>query len=814
MGGIWKDLLFGLRLLARSPGFALAAGLSLALGIGANTAMFSVVYGLLLRPFAVRDPGRLLAIETRKEGLEGSRGSYPNYEDLRDHCEPLEGVLASSYWPVSVMAGDRPVVVLGLLVSGNYFDVLGVAPHLGRTLRQDDVLDDGERAVAVISHRLWNRHFGSDPAIVGRKLRVNRFPFTVVGVGPPGFRGVTTGFATDLWVPVTMSAPLIPGRQSIHSRASGWLDYTARLAPGIKPRQAQAALDVLAARLSRDHPDENRGTTFRLIGGVASRFPIVAIGQGVTAFLSVMMGLVGIVLAIACANVANLLLVRGVGREQEIALRFAMGAGRGRVLRQLLTESVAMSVVAGAVGLLVAAWLLELWNLVDPPAPLPLDLQVGLDPVVLWFTLAVSAGAGLAFGALPALRNSRLRLIGSLRDRWASSGGGPRQSRLQAALVSAQVAAALVLLVMTVLFLRTARMTLRLDPGFDVDKQIVASLNLSYGGYSEPQGRAFLRRLQESVKQLPGVGSTAFAVLAPVSYGRQTMEIVPEGYPAAVGGRRIFADFNSVSAGYFDTLGIPILRGRAIQEWDREGAGPVAVINQTLALRYWAGRDPIGSAFRIGKERIRIVGVAGDGKYFQLSDPPLPYFYLPYDQHYAPFVTLHVRTRDAPAKVLAGVGRAISELDPALPPCQLNTMARHLETSQYPTTIGGVLAGGFGLLALVLALIGIYGVMAYAVRQRTQEFGVRTALGARQSEIIWMVIRRGARIALAGVAIGIVAAAALSRALSGRVVLDRPNDPLLFAAIAALLFTAVMLACYVPARSATKLNPAQALRHE
>ena len=813
MTGIWQDLLFGQRLLARNPGFTVAVVASLALGIGVNTAIFSIVYGVLLRPFPVEDPDRLVGIETRKAGLGSSRGSYPNYEDLRDHCGAFDGVLSHSYWPVSVMASDRPVVVLGQLVSSNYFKVLGVSPHLGRTLQPEDVVDDGESAVAVISHRLWVRDFESDPGIVGRTLRVNRFPFTVVGVAPPGFRGVMTGFGIDVWVPVTMSAPLMPGQQSIHSRNSGWLDYMGRLAPGVAPEKAQAALGVLAARLNREHPDENKGLTFRLVSGTASRFPITEMGQGVTAFLGVMMGLVGIVLAIACANVANLLVVRGVGREVEIALRFALGAGRWRVVRQLLTESVALSVAAGAVGPLIAVWLLEMWNLFEPPVPLPVELEVGLDPVVLWFTLAVSVVTGLVFGMLPALKASGMQPFGALQSRRAGSGGGPRQSRLQAVLVTAQVAAALVLLVMTALFLRTARQTTRMDPGFDVDHQVVASLNLSYGGYSEPQGRAFLERLQKRIGELPGVDSTALAVLAPVSYGRQTTAIIPEGYQAA-DGKQIFSDFNSVSAGYFDTLGIKILRGRGINEWDRAGGEQVAVINETLARRYWAGRDPIGSSFSMDGNRIRVIGVARNGKYFQLSESPLPFFYLPLEQNYVSFVSLHVRTRDAAAGLVAGVRATISELDPGLPLYQLHTMARHLEMSQYPTTIGGVLVGGFGALALVLALMGIYAVMAYAVGQRTLEYGIRSALGARQTEILWMVIRRGVRIAAVGVVIGITAAAGLTRTLSGLVMLDRVNDPLLFTGIAALLFGAVMLACYLPARSATKVDPAQTLRCE
>jgi putative ABC transport system permease protein len=813
MSGIWKDLFFGLRLLARNRGFTAAAVVSLALGIGANTAIFSILNGVLLRPFPVADPARLVGIEPRTEGLDMARGSYPNYEDLRDHCEAFDGVLARSYWPVSVMAGERPVVVLGHLVSGNYFDVLGVSAHRGRTLRPEDVVDDGERAIAVISHRLWTRDFNSNPEIVGRTLRVNQFPFTVVGVAPPGFRGVMTGFAIDVWMPATMSGPIMPGQQSIHSRGSGWLDFMARLAPGVDSDEAQAALDVLSSTLIRDHPDDNKGKTFQLTSGAASRFPITGLGRGVTAFLSVVMGLVGIVLLIACANVANLLLVRGVGREREIALRFAMGAGRGRVVRQLLTESVALSVAAGAVGLLIAMWLLEMWNQVEPPVPFPVELEVGLDPVVLWFTLAVSVLTGLVFGMLPAVKVSGLRLFGVLQSRRSGGGSGPRQSRLQTALVTAQVAAALVLLVMAALFLQTARQTMGVDPGFDIHNQVVASLNLSYGGYSEEDGRSFLARLVERVEELPGVESTALAVLAPVSYGRNTTEIIPAGYEP-VDDVQVFSDFNLVSAGYFETLGIEILRGRGIDERDRRGGERVAVINQTLARRYWAGLDPVGGSFQMNGERVRIVGLARDGKYFQLSESPQPYFYVPFEQTYVPFVSMHVRTRNEPVGLLTGVRAAISEVDPGLPLFQLHTMTRHLEMSQYPTTMGGLLVGCFGVLALVLALIGIYGVMAYAVGQRTVEYGIRSALGARQNEILWMVIRHGARIAAVGVLMGVVAAIALSQALAGVVTLNRVNDPLLFTGVAVLLFGAVLFACYVPARSAIKVDPAQALRYE
>jgi len=813
MTGMWKDLTYGFRVLAKSPGFALTAILSLALGIGANTAIFSVVNGVLLRPFPVEEPGRLARLDTLKVGLNGARSSYPDFEDIRELDDVFDGAFARSYWPVSIGSGEGPRVVLGNLVCADYFKVLGVQTAAGRAFLREETTVPGAEPVAVVSHALWADLFGADPNLVGATVRINNYPFTVVGVASEGFRGVMAGFATDVWLPITMSGPVLPGRVDLEDRGSGWMDMMVRLGEDVSPARAQAALDVLAARLAREHPETNRDKGFGVITGAAARFPITGMGTVVSLFLVVVMGVVCLLLLIACSNVANLLLARGVARQREMALRLSLGAGRGRVVRQLLTESISLGVIAGLVGLLVATWLVEMFMLVEVPSPLPVELDLAIDYRVLCFTLGASLVTGVLFGLMPALRASGLNLFSTLRSQRANSGGRRGEARAQKVLVVTQVALSLVLLVAAGLFTKSLREALVMDPGFDARNGIVAGLNLSYGQYSEEDGRNFIGRLVERLEELPAVESASLGVLAPLSYSKQTSRIVVEGYEAP-NGEDSYSEFNSVTAGYFETLGIPLERGRGIEERDGRDSQSIAVINETMARRFWGEQDPIGRAFTMYDSRITVVGIARDGKYMHLGEEPTPFFWRPLLQVYAPFLTVHVRTREMPARVIPSVITVIEDLDPSLPMPDIHTIEEHLRLTQYPAIMGGIMVGGFGALALLLAMVGVYGVLSYLVSQRTHEFGIRAAMGAERGQILRTVLFRGLKLTLAGVAIGLAGSLAVAQVLASLLIGVSPYDPMVYIGVAGLVVLVAAGACYFPARWAMKVEPSVALRHE
>lgn len=813
MGSLWRDVTYGLRVLARNPGFTAAAMVSLALGIGANTAIFTLVNSVLLRPWPVTEPDRLVNVHTDRKGFPFGRNSYPDYQDIRARCDAFAGIVARSYWPVSIKGEGKPKVVLGNLVSADYFDVLGVKPFLGRTFLAEEGAAEGSSPVVVLSHYVWTRDFGSDQEIVGKKVLVNSNPFTVVGVAPEGFRGLMSGFATDVWAPVTMARTILPVRISFPDRGAGWLDLVGRLKQGVSVEQAGSALATLAASLAREYPDTNREKSFSAVGGLVARFPIVDMGRGVSAVLMVLMVIVALVLVIACANLASLLLARATEREREIAMRLALGAGRGRVVRQLLTESVLLSVIAGLAGFLLARWLFDLLALMNPPTPVPISLDLAPDYRVFTFAAAVSVLTGVVFGLAPALRASGLRLFPALKDQRNGRRGGPRKARLQSCLVTAQVALSLVLLIGAGLCVKSLTSALTTDLGFETRNGLVVGLNLAYGQYSEQEGRLFYQRLLDRVESIPGVRSAGVALLAPLSYSHSTSEISVEGYEPREG-ESLLIDMNAVTPGYFETLGIPILEGRAIEDSDRADSEPVAVINERLAQRFWPGASPVGRSMTAGGDRVRIVGVARNSKYFSLDEEPKAFYYRPLSQVYAAFSSLHVRTAGDPKAVLPAVLRELEALDPDLPAGDANTMQEHLGLSQYPSKITGVLVGGFGVLALVLAMVGVYGVMAYSVSQRTHEFGVRTALGAERSQLVRLAMRRGLAMTLAGTAVGLAGAAALTRYLETLLHGVDPLDPAIFAGVAAALLLVALLACYLPARWAARVDPVVALKYE
>lgn len=813
MTGLLQDVAYGFRVLRRDPGFTAAAVLSLALGIGANTTVFSMFDALLLRPFGVRQPSQLVNVFTSRPGLPHGRSSFPSFEDIRDRTGAFSAVLARSYFPVSIKGDSRPEVVLGSMVSSNYFEVLGVRPSLGRGFLPEEGAAQGAGAVAVISHRLWQRNFGSAPGIVGSKLRVNNYPFTVVGVAPEGFAGIMAGFASDVWMPITMLPSVVGVEISLDERGGGWLDIVGRLKDGVQPGQAQEALNGLAARLREEYPGSNRDVGFAVVAGPTSRFPIAELGQGIAGVFPILLGVVGVVLLIACSNVAHLMLAKGVARQQEIGTRLALGARRGRILRLLLTESLLLSLLAGAVGLLLAAWLIELFSAVRPPLPFPVSIDLRLNTTVLAFTFLLAVSTGVIFGLVPALRVSRLSPVAVLCDRESSPGWLRGRSRAQSWLVTAQVAFSLLLLIAAGLFLRSLHNTLTIDPGFEARNRLAVGLNLGYARYTESQGRVFYEKLLERTRRLPGVQGASLAVVLPLSYVKQTAGVSVEGY-APGKDESMLIDNNSVSDGYFETLAIPVIRGRPIDARDRQDTETVVVVNQSMARRFWGSREAVNQSIVIAGSRHRVIGVVRDSKQFLLDEPPTAFFYRPLAQVYAPFATLVVKCAADPRPMLPTVVSAIEALDSNLPLSDVKVLSEHMRLSQYPATMIAFIVGGFGFLAFVLAVVGVYGMMAYQVGGSTREFGIRAAMGANEGDILRLVLRKGTYFTLVGMACGMVSAAAVYRVLASVLVGVSPLDPAVYAGMAAVVMGAALLACYLPARRAAAMDPAAALRHE
>lgn len=813
MNSIWRNIRFAARSLRRSPGFTCAAVISLALGIAANTATFSIVNALLLRPMPVESPARLVAVHPKMGSAGFTRWSYPEFEDLRRSETPFSGVYARSHWPVSVAPAEgRPEVVLGFLVSAEYFDVLGVRAVLGRTFVAGE--EGAEAApVAVISHPLWTRMLASDPKAIGKTIRINSVPFTLVGVTPPRFRGELAGFASDVWVPVTQANSVIPVPVDLKNWSAHMLDVGARLRDGTTPEGARAALDGLAATFRDRDAERYRSVSFTVLQGSVTRFPIVDLGTNLRLFLAVLSGVVGVVLLIACSNVANLLLARAVSRRGELALRTALGAGRAHLAGQMVTESLMLSFIGGVVAILLAAWAIEGFSSIHAPSPIPVELDVRQDGRVFLFTFGLSLAAGVLFGAVPALRAHRNGVGEILHEAPGRIFGSRRATALQSGLVIGQVALSLVLVIASGLCIKSLRKTLVADPGFDVAKGLVAPMNLGYGRYTEAEGEAYRSRLLERVRSLPGVESVSISLFAPLSFSKTSSDLKVDGYQPKPG-ERLVVDHNVVGSGYFDALGIPILDGRAIDDRDGKESEPVAVINQTMARRYFGDKSPVGKAFLIGDQRTRIIGVSGDGKYFMLGERPTPYLYLPLTKYPTNYFSLHVRARGAPGALIPQVAAEIEKLDPNLPAPNVATLEAHMALAQYPSKIIGITVASFGVVALGLALVGVYGVMSYFVSRRTHEIGVREALGAGPVQILALVMRRGLLVAGAGLLIGLLASVGLTRLLSGLLYGVDPLDMGVFAGVAVALACAVLLACYVPVRAAMRVDAAAALRHE
>ncbi|HVF43843.1 MAG TPA: ABC transporter permease [Pyrinomonadaceae bacterium] len=816
MGSLFKDVRYGVRSMSRQPGFALAAVLTLALGIGANVSIFSAVNAILFRPLpGVSAPEELAFFyPTEPQGRLSGTFSYHDFEEYRAQAKSLSGLAAYAGAGLSMREGGRAERVAAQIVSGNYFSTLGVRAGLGRTL----IAEEDERAdaapVAVLSHGFWETRFGSNPDVIGRQIVLNERSFTVVGVAQKEFKGASMPKSPALWVPVRAASNAGVSAVDLENREASWLHLIGRLGPGVSAERARAEMNTILARLKDSYPEDFReGLT--MDSSPARGFAIAPRKRGtVNAMAAVALAVVGLVLLIACANIANLLLARAASRRREIAVRLALGAGRWRVVRQLLTESLVLALAGGLVASLLTLWTAEL--LAHLFRLIPEDtgaLDFSPDARVFGFALLLSLLTGVAFGLAPALQASRPDVGPALKGETPPAGGARRLS-LRNALVVAQVAASLVLLVCAGLFLRSLRETAAVETGFETKGVLMSALRLDPNRYDAARGGEFYRQALERASSLHGVTSAALASSVPLgSEGSRGTLLVVGAEPQPYAGVEV--DRGYVGPRYFETLGIPLLRGRGFDEHDRENSPPVAVVNETVARKVFGGEDPLGRFIRADSEGppVEIVGVARDSKYRSLGDERVPFLYLPLAQGYSPSVTLLVRTEGAPGALAPAVRDAVVSLDAEAFAGQA-TMDEHLAEALVPSQVVAGMSGGFGLLALLLATFGVYGVTAYAVSRRTHEIGVRVALGARGSDILRLVVGEGMALILTGIAIGLCVSFAATRVIAGALYGVSATDPLTFAGVTLLLASAALLACLVPARRATKVDPMEALRYE
>jgi putative ABC transport system permease protein len=816
MGSLWQDVKYGLRVLGRSPGFAAVAILTLALGIGANAAIFSLLNSVLLRPLPVERPGRLVLFETA--GPYGLNTSFntPLYRDYCDRNSVFSGFVsfADNHFTLSQHGPGESLE--GLIVSGNYFDVLGVRPALGRLLQP---LDDrpGAAPAVVLGYRLWQRRFASDPAILGKSVLIDNRDFTVIGVTPARFTGTLRGFLPDVYVTTAMQ-PIVmpaPGLDPLNDRRFTWLYLMGRLKPGVSRGQAQASLRALATQIHAATP-MNTETDVVLRDGSGGQTERVS---GFEAPLLLLMCAVGLVLLIACANIANLLLVRGEVRRREVAVRLAIGASRAQLLRQFLVESLLIAVAGGVLGAVLANWLANWLVTLHPPASLATLSASATDRVdwrMLGFLAAVTVLAGFTAGLAPAWQSVRAPVTAGLKD--DAAGGGRRRWNLRSGLVVSQVALSLVVLVASGLTLRSLARTESIDPGFQPAKVLLAPFDLGNSGYSADRGRVFLDELQRRAAALPGVESAGLVVVSPLSGHGMRWTVV--GADGRMFDQKPNFDFNIVAPGYFRTLQIPLLAGRDFDSRDTPNSPLVVIVNRAGAERLWPGRNPIGRHLMLpslppGKTlNLEVVGVVGDSRYRNLLDPIAPAMYLPFAQAYRGHASLILRTAGAPGAMAASARTLLAALDPSVPIGGVTTMREQESRSLYEARMVALLLGAFGLLSLALAVVGIYGVSSYTVARRTQEIGLRMALGARPEEVLRMVLRQGATLAGIGIAAGVLAALALTHLMRSLLYGTSTADPLTFAATAAVLAAVALLACSIPALRATRIDPMAALRHE
>jgi len=838
MKTLLNDLRYGAKKLWKSKAVTVIAVISLAIGIGANSAIFSLLNSIVLRPRPVSRPDELVELYVGEGNQPYHSTSYPSYLDLRDRNEVLTGLAAYSIQQFRL--GDQEVEqIWGEAVSGNYFDVLGVAALKGRTFSADEDVVPRRNPVVVVSHSLWQRRFNSDPEFIGKTITLNEHQLNVIGVAPPQYTGMIRGFASDIWIPVAMMPAMDPRSEDVlTNRGIRGMTLVGRLKPETTLAQARARFDLLTRDMQAAHPEEWMSKNDA--SGQVRVSAITVLPESETrihpgahsaayAVLGLLFVIVNLVMLIACINLASMLLARAVARRREIAVRMAIGASRSRIIRELLTESVLLSLIAGAAGILLAIWLLNLVVAFMPALPegVRVALDLHLDWRVVLYTVAFSTLTGILFGLAPALQSSKADVSTVLKDDSTLFTGLSRKSRLRLGLVVAQVAFSLLLLVGAGLVLRSLERFRPTSLGFSSENMLVAPISLDDPKYDRPKNQEFYRQLSERISALPGVQAVTLVDNVPGGFmgrSRSTTEI--EGYQSQAG-ERLELDSFLAGPGYFTNMKVPLVQGRDFDERDRDGAPCVAVINEAFVQRYFADRSAIGkhlTKFEGGREvkkvPCEIVGVVHDDAWQSLEKEVRPFFVLALQQTGRKRTMLMVSTNGDPNTLAGAVRNTIRDLDPRIPTTEVKTLAEFFSVGLYPFRILAVVMGGCGVMALVLATLGIYGIISYSVAQRTRELGIRIALGALQTDILKMIIRQGMTVVIVGLAFGLLLSIALTRLLASSLLeLELPfpvseTDPLTFAGVTLLLALVALIACFVPALRATKVDPIKALRYE
>jgi predicted permease len=830
-----QDIRYALRALARTPGFTAIVVLTLGLGIGANTAIFSLTDQMLLRMLPVFEPEELVTFDGPGafQGRSFNRAtfSYPMYKDFRDRNRVFNGVIARFPTAMTFTYQGQSERLDGELVSGNYFDVLGVKPALGRLISQGDDRTPGAHPVVVLSHGFWQRRFGMNPSVLNQQVTINGHPMTIVGVAQEGFNGLILGESPDVIMPVMMKAQMTPTWNDLDNRRSRWLTLVARLKPGVSIEQARAEMDVIYRQINEQEIKEiqspsalfaKRFVEKQLLVEPAGRGPNLGTRRDAATPLIVMMGMVGIVLLIACANVANLLIAKLTSRQKEIAIRAALGSSRWQIVRQYFVESVILSLAGGVVGLVIAGW--TTWLLIGamPIQDLLTSLSAMPDARVLAFTLVLCAATALLFGLVPALQASKPALVNALKDEIGTTSGGVKHARMRKTLVVAQVALSVLLLAAAGLFARSLYNLRALDPGFRLDHLLTFSIDPTLSNYTQERTQQFAARLQEALTSTPGVLTATASEVPALTDSTWSSTVRIDGYERKEG-EDMNPSVNGVGVGYFRAMGIPLVAGREFTEHDVLSAPKVAIINDTMAKKYWGDKSPIGRRFGFRRNEgtdIEIVGVVKDSKHATLREELQRFVYIPYMQNDAVTgLTFYVRTGTDPEAMAGAVRNAVQRIDPTLPLYDLKTMEVQARESLFVERIMAGLSVAFGVVATVLAAIGLYGVMSYAVARRTREIGIRMALGADRRSVLGLVLAEVGAMALAGIIAGLASTAGLVKLL-GSEAAERmlfglsPADPATIAVSTMILAVVAMVAGFVPARRATAIDPMRALRSE
>jgi predicted permease len=814
MQTFFQDLRFGCRMLLRNPGFSVLALLCLTLGIGTNAAVLSWIEGILIRPYPlVPHQDRMFALVGTTRGVPGHNGlSYPDFVDLEKNSTLFESFIIDRISGTTLSVGDRAERAAVGIVSANYFNALGVQPILGRGFRPEEGIGRNAHPVTVISYRTWKDRYKGDPAIIGKAQFLNGVPHTIVGVAPERFHGTFIGYSFSFWVPTSMQETFDTTGYKLEDRGARWIEGYALLKPGVSRQQAQAELNSISQRLEKDFPGTNRGRENELVP--LWKTPFNGAGN-MTSTLAITMAVVFLVLLIACANVSNLLLARSLLRRHEMAMRLALGAGRSRLVRQLVTEGLLLSLIAAIGGMAVAYWCRNALVLAFPP-PLP-GMMIDYPGQIDWRVLAVSAGICMAstllFALVPAIRASDVDLLNALKTEAGGVLGGSSRSRLRSALVLVQVSLSFILLAGTGLLLQSLIKMRNASPGFNTN--VVSSVvDLFSAGYKLDAAKSFHTQLLDRVRTLPGVESAALTRVIPFSYNVfSSAPIEVEGYQPPPN-EQPTVEYSEISEDYFKTLGIPIVSGREFMRIDDENAPPLAIVNETMAAKYWPGKDPVGQRLKVKDRWLQVVGIAKDSNYHTKTETPLPLFYVPLRQSFRVQNTLLIRTPETPGAMMKPLASEVHALDPNLAPLITDRLQDQIDLISYSQRLAVTLVALFGAMALFLAAIGLYAVMSYSVSQGTRELGLRMALGAETKDLIRLVVSRGLLLTASGAAIGIVAAIVLTHLISNMLYKVSPRDPLAFGSALAVITIASLAACFFPAWRATRIDPTEALREQ